>query len=87
MSRERAESVAALLRLQPYLSAVDWGPDPEGTNLDEWRNHYKGHLNLADMVADTFGVPHSPRNEPWLCVRAQAGRQGRRPPQRPLSQS
>ena len=62
------ESLAALIEAQPYVSAVDWKAAPEGVNLDAWRHHYQGHLNLCDMVCECFGLPHPPREQPWLFV-------------------
>jgi predicted O-methyltransferase YrrM len=68
MTPERAEALAPLLRAQPYITGVEWKPHPEGVNMDEWRNHYQNHLNLTDIACEFFGVPHPPREHPWLFV-------------------
>jgi predicted O-methyltransferase YrrM len=68
MTPERAESLRPLLECQPYVTGVEWNERPEGTNLDDWRAHYRNHLNLADMVCSAFGQPHWPRERPWLFV-------------------
>lgn len=66
MTRERAEPLAALIRAQPYIAGVEWRPRPDGLNLDEFRGHCRDHLNLTDMACECFGVPHPPREQPWL---------------------
>lgn len=68
MTRDRAESLATLLRCQDYLDTVEWATEPVGLNMDAWRGRYNNRLNLADMMADTFGMGHSPRLDPWLVV-------------------
>ncbi|WP_020469326.1 glycosyltransferase family protein [Zavarzinella formosa] len=68
MTPERAASLKPLLEIQPYVSSVQWSEGPVGTNLDKWRSHYKTNLNLADMVSECHGVPHYPRENPWLEV-------------------
>jgi hypothetical protein len=68
MTPQKVDSVASLLQRQSYLKSVRFAQSPEGTNLDEWRNHYRGHLNISDMVAEAFGVAHSPREEPWIAL-------------------
>jgi hypothetical protein len=68
MTQERAGRLLPFLKLQPYLTSVRWAPAPEGTNLDEWREHYDCWLNLTDMVAQTFGQPHPDREQPWLKI-------------------
>jgi Macrocin-O-methyltransferase (TylF) len=68
MTRARVESLRPLLELQPYIKGVRWAPGPEGTNLDEWRQHYDSYKNLTDMLAQTFGQPHPDREQPWLKI-------------------
>lgn len=68
MTKERVESLRGLLELQPYIKGVRWAPGPEGTNLDEWRQHYDCYKNLTDMLAQTFGQPHPDREQPWLKI-------------------
>lgn len=68
MTPERAQSIGELVRRQPYVHGVTWQGGPTGVNLDAWRGHYQDHLNLSDMVCEVFGVPHSPREQPWLFV-------------------
>lgn len=68
MTKERVENLRSLLELQPYIKGVRWAPSPEGTNLDEWRQHYDCYKNLTDMVAQTFGQPHPDREQPWLKI-------------------
>ena len=59
-----AASLRPLLEAQHYVEGVEWAEEPRGINLDKWRWHYTDDLNIADMVADTFGVPHYPRELP-----------------------
>jgi hypothetical protein len=68
MTPARAKSLEPLLRGQSYLESVEWRESGEGLILDGWRNHYRNGLNLADMVASWLGVPHYPRERPWLTV-------------------
>ena len=68
MTRERVESLRSLLEHQEYIHGVEWMETPQGINLDDWRSHYRNDLNISDMVSSCFGVPHYPRNEPWLTV-------------------
>lgn len=65
-----AEPVLPLLRAQPYVGSAGWHQTWEGPglNLDRWRDHIDLKLNLADMLADWLGLPHWPREEPWLEV-------------------
>jgi Macrocin-O-methyltransferase (TylF) len=68
MTQKRGAALVPLLECQPYIHSAEWKEYPEGINLDHWRNFYRDHLNLADMVADTFHMPHFPREQPWLIV-------------------
>ena len=68
MTKERVENLRPLLELQPYITGVRWATGPEGTNLDEWRQHYDSYKNLTDMLAQTFGQPHPDREQPWLKI-------------------
>jgi hypothetical protein len=65
-SPAKVESLRPLLEAQPYISGVEYGETAIGVNLDEFRKHYRYDLSLCDMVASTFGLPHYPREEPWL---------------------
>ena len=65
-SPAKVESLRPLLEAQPYITGVEYGESTTGINLDEFRNHYREDLNLCDMVASTFGLPHYPRERPWL---------------------
>jgi hypothetical protein len=62
----KVESLRAFLEAQPYITGVEYRTSPAGLDLDAWRNHYREELSICDMVASTFGVPHYPREEPWL---------------------
>jgi hypothetical protein len=65
-SPAKVESLRRFLEAQPYISGVEYGETAVGMNLDHWRNYYRNDLSLCDMVASAFGLPHYPRNEPWL---------------------
>jgi hypothetical protein len=68
MTPDRAESLAALLRQQPYVADCRFAERPEGTDLDAWRRRYRCDLNIADMACAALGVPPHPCEEPWLTV-------------------
>ena len=68
MLRSHAESVLALIRNQPYITAAAWREDVEGLDLSGWRENYKNNTNLTDMCCTWLGLPHPPRCEPWLQV-------------------
>jgi hypothetical protein len=68
MTKERVESLRPLLELQLYITGVRWASDSEGTNLDEWRQHYDPYKKLTDMLAQTFGQPHPDREQQWLKI-------------------
>jgi len=68
MTPERVANLRPFLLQQPYITAVEWTPDPVGMNLDQWRNHYRRGLNLSDMMADFLSVPRVDRIQPWLRV-------------------
>ncbi len=65
-SPAKVESLRPLLEAQPYVSGVEYGEEATGLNLDAFRRLYRDDLNLSDLVSTTFGVPHYPREEPWL---------------------
>lgn len=69
MSLEIVESLASLLRTQPYIGEVVFSQKPEGIALDGWRK--KSHptpYSLADRTLDLIRAPHGERNTPWLTV-------------------
>ncbi|HEX5271548.1 MAG TPA: hypothetical protein VFW33_13720 [Gemmataceae bacterium] len=68
MTPTLAESLATLLRQQPYVADCRCAEQPEGIDLDAWRRSYRADLNVADLVCDSLGVPPHPREEPWLAV-------------------
>jgi hypothetical protein len=70
MSREKAESLATLLRLQPYISAVEFSDKRHDTDgpLDGFRSHLGGGRNLADAHLAALGKGLHGRQEPWLSV-------------------
>ncbi len=65
-SPHKVERLRPLLEAQPYVSAVEYGEEAAGVNLDDFRINSRSGLNVCDMVASTFGAPHYPREEPWL---------------------
>jgi hypothetical protein len=68
-SPSKVERLRSFLELQPYIRSVRYQDQPEGVVLDEWRKKkFKVRLNLADMFAEAFGVPHPNRELPWLRV-------------------
>src|SRR5207244_1074308 len=68
MTPATAESLASLLRCQPYVTDCSFAESPEGTDLDAWRQHYRSDLNVADLVCLALSVPPRPREQPWLAV-------------------
>ena len=68
MTPATAESLATLLRCQPYVTDIAFAESPEGINLDAWRQCNRSDLNVADLVCLALGVPPQPRDEPWLTV-------------------
>jgi hypothetical protein len=68
MTPAAAESLATLLREQPYVADCRFAETPEGVDLDAWRRRYRADLNVADLVCQSLGVPPHPREEPWLTV-------------------
>jgi hypothetical protein len=68
MTQATAESLATLLRCQPYIADCRFAEQPEGIDLDAWRRHYRSDLNVSDLVCAALGVPPQHREEPWLIV-------------------
>jgi len=56
MTMDRAAVIAPLLVTQPYISTVQFADNPEGIDLDSWRNRIKpGTLQTAlDAISETF---------------------------------
>jgi glycosyltransferase involved in cell wall biosynthesis len=65
-SPAKVESLRPLLEAQPYVTGVEYGEEAAGLDLDAFRKLYRDDLNLSDLVSTTFGIPHYPREEPWL---------------------
>ena len=63
---EKVEMLRVSSKRRPYVSGVEYCDTPGVFDLDEWRKHYRQGLNICDLVASTFGLPHYPRQEPWL---------------------
>jgi hypothetical protein len=68
MTAATAESLAALLRRQPYVAACEFAVRPEGTDLDAWRRRYRSDLNITEWVCQALGVVPPAPEEPWLTV-------------------
>lgn len=69
MDADRAEKIAKLLRLQPYIDSVYYTDDViPRSNLNGFRDHIKGHMNLADAHLCTYGLPWTHREKKWLHV-------------------
>jgi hypothetical protein len=68
MTPALAESLAPLLRHQPYITDCRFAEYAEGTDLDTWRRHYRSDLNVADLVCLALGLSAHPQHEPWLTV-------------------
>lgn len=67
MSKQKAERIASLLELQPYIDAVLWSESIEDHPLNGFRDHrYAG--NLADMHLATHGLSWQHRATRWLDV-------------------
>lgn len=64
-----AEKLMPLLRIQPYITSVEWRNGPSGTDLGKCLSqHYRAGYNLSDMCSSMLGLPHYSRTEPWLTV-------------------
>lgn len=68
MTQQRAASLAKLLKVQPYITDIEWRERPVGIVLDDWRNGYCDGLNLTDMACKHFNVKYPDREQPWLHV-------------------
>lgn len=68
MTPATAESLATLLRQQPYVTDCRFSERPEGADLDAWRRRYRCDLNIADLACAALGVSPHPREEHWLTV-------------------
>jgi hypothetical protein len=68
MTSATAESLATLLRCQPYVAGCEFAEWPEGVDLDSWRRRYRSDLNVADLVCEALGLPPQPPEQPWLTV-------------------
>jgi hypothetical protein len=68
MTPALAQSLATLLRCQPYIMSCEFAERPEGTNLDNWRQRYRSDLNIAECVCQSMGVPAPPPEELWLTM-------------------
>ncbi|MFL5284399.1 MAG: hypothetical protein ACJ8AW_26260 [Rhodopila sp.] len=73
MDVTKANSLASLLLLQPYIENVIFCPSGHPPNapdhdLNGFRDHWKPGRNLADMHLATHGLGPEHRNEQWLTV-------------------
>jgi hypothetical protein len=60
------ESLATLLRLQPYIHEVrHWQGEPVDCNLDQFRAHMR-YNNISDAHLAAFGLPLAQRDTPWI---------------------
>lgn len=68
MSQARAASVATLLEAQDYITGITYSPTSvKGSNLDGFRDWWKGNKNLAEMHLRTIGSDkRSEEIRPWL---------------------
>ena len=60
MTPPLAESLATLVRCQPYIADCRFAEQPEGVNLDTWRQTYRSDLNVADLVCAALRLPPQP---------------------------
>ena len=68
---QRAESIAKLLRVQPYIGDVFVGqPFPDNVvDLDAFRMHAGYHSNLIEAYFTAFRKPFDQKHkEPWLTI-------------------
>lgn len=79
MTPQRIKLIEPLLRAQPYISDVrPWRGEPCDYNLNDFRavmgrSHKAGkgfQTALVDWFLDTFQVPRTAKDEPWLTVEA-----------------
>jgi macrocin-O-methyltransferase TylF-like protien len=81
LTPERAESLATLLRIQPYLSSVEWKQAPEGLILDPSRNAVGHHSedrnsrdskrpNPTEIACQWAGLAIPDSEQPWLFAEA-----------------
>ena len=70
MTPAAAESIAPLLRLQPYIDDVRYadGHRPHCLNLNWARERWNGGLNIVDLYLDLYGLPQHHRDAAWLRV-------------------
>jgi hypothetical protein len=68
MTPATAESLATLLRCQPYVTGCAFAEQPEGVDLDLWRRQYRSDRNITDMACAALGLPPPPRADAWLAV-------------------
>lgn len=69
MTQRRADALAPLLELQPYISSVKFYPlgHPDH-DLNGFRDHWRPERNLADMHLATHGLSASERFREWIDV-------------------
>jgi len=66
MTETKAERLATLLRVQPYIHSCEFSTG-SGTSIDGFR-HHGAHGNLADMHLATHGLLWEHRRKAWLQV-------------------
>jgi hypothetical protein len=68
MDLYKFKRIATLLRLQPYITKLEYVDLPPKSNLNGFRDHVKGYQNLADAHLSTHGLPWWHREKKWLTV-------------------
>jgi hypothetical protein len=72
MTREHANNLLPLLRVQTYISAAEWSPEFIGVKLDAARRFaFKdpgAGLNIAEQYRQWAAMPRVDRTKPWLRV-------------------
>jgi hypothetical protein len=63
---DKVARITSFFLAQPYITGVRYAETPEGTILDEWRQHWVRGRTIMAMMLTTFGLPDN--YSPWLTV-------------------
>lgn len=68
MNPQLVETIASLLRVQPYIDSCEFSEHDHEINLNKWRWIKTGKGNLADKCLTALGLPTYARDFAWLEV-------------------